>query len=579
MAAELKVGVGADVKDLEKGLKQGEQSVKQFAESSEKSLALTDKSVKSFSKTAITESTKTGVAFQGLSRVMSDAAFGPGAIANNLAGLGDDFKQLSLQAKESGQSIGKTLIQSLTGAGGLNLALGGLTLGMSLASFGLSAWTRMFPDADKKVKDTSDSIKEYIATLGDLTKASLTGAQNSQEELAHLKVLFAAYQNANLPLEARKAAYKEIQDKYPAYFANIRFEAEATGKTTKAYEALTLAIIATGRARAAEALIAEKSKKKLENEQRILDIEKDRIGLIKDAAVVKNRLDKMEVGASEAAAVRAQNLANTQIEATNKVAESIARTNKLKAENIKLDEEILRLTNFASNNFKEDPGKDIPDPTFKAINPLSTAKSLTAGALTLPVITAPAIDFGPMKESIAVMSQSMLDFTASMTNIVNNGLVNAFNGLGEAIGNALATGSNMIEAIGASLLSSIGDTLVQFGKLTIAAGVAAMGLSMALTNPTPAGAAAAIAAGVALVAVGSAVKAFSNNVASKGVGGAGGQGFGSPSAPGSGFQPNAVQYPGGQQSNVFIPSMTLKGQDIVIAYDRTKGLNGRMGGK
>jgi hypothetical protein len=579
MAAELKVGVGADVKDLEKGMKQGEQAVKQFAESSEKSLTLTDKSVKTFSKTAATETKKVGVAFQGMSRVMSDAAFGPGAIANNLAGLGDDFRQLSLQAKESGQSIGKTLIQSLTGAGGLNLALGGLTLGMSLASFGLGAWTRMFGDSTKKVKEGADGIKEYITSLDALAKASLTGAQNSQEELAHLKVLFNAYQDANLPLKARKDAYKEIQDKYPAYFQNIQFEATATGKTTEAYNKLTQAILATGRARAAEGLIAENSKKQLVNEQKIIDEERNRIGLIKEAALLKNKLDKLNIGASEAGAIRAQDLANAQIAATNQVAESIALTNSLKAANNKLTEENLRLLQqvnaevLKGASLSGNVGGSAVDPTFNAVKELPGMKALKGAVTGSGTIKAPTIDFGAAKESLALFSQSMLDFNAQMSGIINNGIISAFAGMGEGIGAALAAGTSVIDAVGAGLLASLGGILVQLGQLAIETGIGIKAIQTALKtlNPTV-----AIAAGVALVALGSFVKGQARSIGNQG---GGGGGFGSPSAPGSGFQPGAVQFANGQSASTIVASYTIKGQDLHTILTRTTALNGRMGAK
>ena len=573
MSAELKVGIGADVKDLEKGLKQGEQSVKQFAESSEKSLALTDKSVKSFSKTAITESKKTGVAFQGLSRVMSDAAFGPGAIANNLAGLGDDFKQLSLQAKESGQSIGKTLVQSLAGGGGLNLALGGLTLAMSLASFGLGAWTRMFGDADDKVKKSTDTVKDYIDTLDSVTGSRLKGSQNAQSELAQLKVLMATYQNANLPLKTRKEAYDALQKQWPETYSNLQFEKEASDKLRKATDDLVTSIIKKGRAEAATAAIAAKSGKQLENLQKIADEENNRIGLIEKAVKARKNLAGFELEANQSSAFMAQTLTAKQVESQKKVADSIAKTNALKAENLRLDQEILNLTNFASDNFVPEPPPAI-EPTFTPVKELPFMKALQGKVTASGKIAAPAIDFGPMIQSLPPALGALNDFTMQINEIIQNGVIASFENMGAAIGDALANGGNIIAAAGMGLLSTLGGIMIQLGQLAIGNGIAIEAIKKSLTTLQGVG---AIAAGVALVALGTAVRGKAQSLG-KSMGGSGG-GISSPSAPGSGFQPGNVQFANGQSANTIVASYTIKGQDLHTILTRTTALNGRMGGK
>lgn len=576
MAAEIKVGVGADIKPLEKGLNDASKEVKAFDASVDKLTNQSAKAFDQFSKKAVQSNKAVGVSFQGTSRILSDVAFGPGAIANNLEALGREFSDLSRIAKESGQSIGKTLVQSLAGGGGLNLALGGLTLGLSLASFGLGAWERAFGTADKKVKDTTDSTKEYINSLDALHKASLTGAQNAQDELAHLRVLFNAYKNANVPLKARKEAYAELQEKYPAYFGNLKFEESATGKTTEAYNKLTQAILATGRARAAEGLIAENAKKQLVNEQKIVDLERERIPLIKDAAALKSKLDKLDVGASEAGAIRAQNLANAQIEATNKVAQSIAETNKLKEANRKLDEENLRL--IQQINLETAKGASLTgnvggEATINKISELKKITGIAGGVATTGALVAPAIDFGPMKESLALGLGALNEFSLQINSIIQSGVINAFTSMGDAIGSALSEGASVISAVGASLLSSLGSILSQLGQMAIATGVGIEAIKKSLTTLSGVG---AIAAGVALLSLGAFVKGKAKSLG--GAMGTGGGGFSSPSSPGSGFQPaSPVQFSNGQSSNIFIPSATIKGNDIVIAYNRTTALNGRMG--
>ncbi len=128
-------------------------------------------------------------------------------------------------------------------------------------------------------------------------------------------------------------------------------------------------------------------------------------------------------------------------------------------------------------------------------------------------------DYGNALTDIEIKNQNLKD---SFLNLVESLRAVAQAGIGESIGNmasglgeALAGSKNVIDALGQSLLSSLGSLLVQFGKLTLAYGVANLALFKAMTSgPNPISAGAAIAAGAALIAVGSAIKSFTANTQS-----------------------------------------------------------------
>src|SRR5690606_11006047 len=110
----------------------------------------------------------------------------------------------------------------------------------------------------------------YIDTLRGVARAQLEGTQSAQEELTTLRLLYAAYQDASLPLERRRDAYEQLQDIFPEYFGNLDFEEKATDKTKAAYDRLTSSILANARARAASNLLTKNSEKQLEQENRLL---------------------------------------------------------------------------------------------------------------------------------------------------------------------------------------------------------------------------------------------------------------------------------------------------------------------
>lgn len=218
----------------------------------------------------------------------------------------------------------------------------------------------------------------------------------------------------------------------------------------------------------------------------------------------------------------------------------------------------------------------------------------------------PIIPIASFKVATAAVLTEAESFTQKLNEIINVGAISAFSDFGAAIGTAFANGGNVLEAASAGILSSIGDVIIQFGKLTLAAGVASTALAKALQNPTnPINGIAAIAAGVALIAVGAAVKGFSGNIGK-------GNTADSVTAGGRkrtpGFASGVTNFQGGMAyvhagelltnlptgANVipaaktdrllsgisgggtFIADSVVRGQDIVISYRRTMESNGKI---
>lgn len=108
-------------------------------------------------------------------------------------------------------------------------------------------------------------------------------------------------------------------------------------------------------------------------------------------------------------------------------------------------------------------------------------------------------------------------FNEAFNETIGRGISGAISDFASGIGTALASGGNLIDAMGQSLLGALGGILTQMGEMAIQVGVGLLGIKLALKSLNPF---VAIAAGVALVALGSAfssgARGLSNSIAGQG---------------------------------------------------------------
>ena len=222
-------------------------------------------------------------------------------------------------------------------------------------------------------------------------------------------------------------------------------------------------------------------------------------------------------------------------------------------------------------------------------------------------------------EQQAVFAQGKLDalqkaeaFNQRIGQIMTGGLNNLAQGIGAALGNAISTGGNLVNALGGLLLGTIGSIAIQLGKAAIQIGIAMKAIKLSFKNPFT-----AIAAGIALVAVGTMIKNTAGIVQGGGGGGGGRRAMGSSvggytgGSSGGGFTAFANggiisgptmglvgEYPGAKQNpEVIAPLNKLQsiigksnnsgninvtgevrvdGQDLLIAIERANETAGRV---
>jgi hypothetical protein len=207
----------------------------------------------------------------------------------------------------------------------------------------------------KEALDALNKAEEQrIAIVKEVADANSQGAQNAQEELVSLKVLYQASQDRTLSLKERKKAVDEIQKQYPEYFKNIKDEVILTGGAKTAYDDLTTSILATAKARASEELLTANSKRQVLNQTAITEERAKNLKLRQqEAAAIKalREADAKDTGGSiTGSSAEALSAYSQMMAIKNKIAESdeiiynrTSDTNLLTQKNLVLEKNIADL--------------------------------------------------------------------------------------------------------------------------------------------------------------------------------------------------------------------------------------------
>ena len=206
---------------------------------------------------------------------------------------------------------------------------------------------------------------------------------------------------------------------------------------------------------------------------------------------------------------------------------------------------------------------------------------------------------GKLLETRTLLTESQREYlnNADMFNqqlggIFEGGLENLAVGIGEALGQAISTGGSLGSKLSVVLLSTLGGVATQIGKMAIGIGIALEGIKKALESLNPF---VAIAAGIALVALGSFFQSKSSSIASNMGGGpkefAKGGIVSTPTLGLVGEYSGARSNPeviapldklknmigdrGSSQVQV-AGQFTLKGQDLVVALERANNNRNRI---
>jgi len=604
---KLEVGIGADVSDFKKKISEVEFDLKELSklkieriklglDTSEINKNITDvkKTLRDLKSTTTDAGNSFGnfnkkiadggAALTSFSRIAQDAPYGIIGVGNNITNTAEQFGALVKQTGSAGGAL-KALLGSLSGVGGILLGVSLLTTGLTLLS-----------QSGLTVSDVLDKLTgQYDAFSEKVNKSRVDAAKNSGEEIANVNALVSVAQNELKTRKDRLTAVEELQNKYPAYFGNLTKEQILTGDLTKATQALTKAIIARAEASALSDKIGEIASKlldaRIKREKAILDLQKAQ-------QAVKNK----EQG---------NNFGGAGVSTQGMLQSALIGYLENKTENVKdLNQEIYDLI-FEQNKLAEKYNKNISDSipllekrasidktkTFNTPQVSKANTGITGGGLIdltqLEFTTGKLDEFGnKLKELPGTISTAFTgikeitgkgftdlelasidfvnNFNSIFANLAQSGLAN----LGTSIGEALATGNDVLQAAGQSILQTFSSFLSQLGDQLIKLGLAAVLTGAVLKSI---GTISGVGAGLAAIAGGVALKAIAGGInasAQRGIGGGGS--FSTRGGSNSSFSSSSGGFQGGGLSGNVV--FEISGQKLIGVLNNTLNGNKRLGG-
>jgi hypothetical protein len=551
-------------------------------------------------------------------RIIQDAPFGIIGVGNNITQLATSFGTLQAQSKSTGAAL-KTAFASIFSSGNL------LVLGISVLTTVLTVLQQKgFFKTKESAEDAQKALDNYRNSLNGIKKASLEGEISAQKEIQNFNLLKAQAENANIPLNKRIEAVNKLKKEYPDYLKNLTNEQILTGNVAGAYDKLNKNLLETAKARAASSII-------IKNFEEVLLLQEQQIDNTQAIINAREKVARLEASAANSAVnalkvngqITAQNtdlvrakkelndLLQPQIERGNRINEltnqnlslnnqintslengatftraTLEKTEKLK----RVFEDLSKLPITNSLERFDEQSRQFESPIsatsgradtlgINTQNIAEQTKGLTALQQALngtgisveqfyaAIANGAAEGFDSLQEFINALSstQQLIDNTFKTLEL---GLETTIGDLAFAIGDALASGANVLEASGAVLLGGLANVLNQLGQLAIGTGIAIGGIKKALLTLNPA---VAIGAGVALIAL----AGFVSNKA-RSLGNFGGGGSSVASGAGTSGISQGTSFTGQSTSVGFDRSLdlrgafTISGTDLVYVIDRAR---------
>tara|TARA_R110002072_G_scaffold41627_1_gene116642 strand:+ start:1016 stop:2881 length:1866 start_codon:yes stop_codon:yes gene_type:complete len=461
-------------------------------------------------------------AMTAFSRTVQDAPFGIMGVSNNITNLTEQFGYLKNKTGSAKGAL-SAMLKDLKGFGGISLAVSVVTSLLLVFGDKIFKTKDKVKDLKKEQEKLTNSLNNYVLGLEAVNQASLKGQKRATKEITTLGLLKSQLNNTNLSLNERKGAIEELRKKYPKYLKNLSDEKLLNGGLETVYNTLTTSIIKRAKATASMNAIVKNSETLLVLESQLLS-EKLKLTAAEDKY---NSAIKTTTASSISGVNTTTQRTKKAIEQQKKIVdELIGKMQNLELTNIDLEANITTTTGGVTMPFIEPNLKDV-FVGFTEKYKEEKQKFQDVVADDPLIIDADnewsAIDWTAyynlkqFDENKQKLIDALNKVNEEAKSIISGGMANTFSGIGQAIGNALSSGTTVIGAIGLSLLSSLGNFLSDMGGMLIKYGTLAvlkgkLDLAILSGGPVAIGAGiAAIAVGVALTAAGAAIGSFASS--------------------------------------------------------------------
>ena len=490
MAEELKIVLAVDGADkVAAALNNTSEALKDTADEAKKAGDALNRGLKPGASQATN-------ALGNLSRIAQDAPFGFIGITNNINPMLESFQRLQSETGSAGNAL-KAMVQGLAGPAGLGLAVG--VASSLLVTFG----DKLF-STGKAIDDTKERFELFKNEI-EKTKISFDSFVTSFDKAQRLN---------DIDISTKFIGIEADQLKRQSNFIVISEKlVKAEEQRARAFKAVE-AIIRTADITEEEYQKRREAALKIYND--LLNEEQKLIDLREEAAASNRLATQEEKRLADERKKNADTIAKTlaALREAQKDATNVAITFNTSSidEQIKLIQDTIKKL---ITKFNLDPNNNLILQLKGEINTLELRKVSVQTQKIWPDYIKKFIDGGlkvpitPVLPTFSAVQKSFVDISTTIDKAFQDAAVNIGINFAETLGLAIAgqaTLGDVFSGIFATLadaVSQLGKELIQIGTLAVLAQTA---LAQLLANPF-----ATIAVGIALTALGTALKATLSN--------------------------------------------------------------------